>query len=151
MQIIKDQQIINDALTYIADDEALPAQGDISVSLQRWKEDQDSLLSRPSKVGVRLTASDEVSELAQSLNKLKIVELDFAVYTDGRAFSQARLLRQRYHYQGEIRAVGNFMVDQVHYLWRVGVNAFQLNKAEQLPLALELLKDFSVTYQASTN
>ncbi|MBC8392295.1 MAG: DUF934 domain-containing protein, partial [Deltaproteobacteria bacterium] len=80
---------------------------------------------------------------------IQLIELDFPAFTDGRIFSHAWLLRGRYNYQGEIRATGHFMPDQVFYLSRVGVNAFNLEKTEDLPVALSNLNDFSVNYQKS--
>lgn len=150
MQIIKDKQLTENNWTFIADDSNL-TDGDISVSLGRWKQDKARLLDRQGKIGVRLTATDEVAELVDDLDKISLIELDFPAFTNGRAFSQARLLRSRYDYQGEIRAVGGFMADQVFYLSRVGVNAFDLNDEKQLPVALSALNDFTVRYQASTN
>lgn len=151
MQLIKDQQIIEDNQQFIAEDQALPAHGDITVSLTRWQQERDRLLQHPGKVGVRLEPTDAPEQLANDLDKITLIEVDFPVYTDGRAFTHARVLRSRYHYSGEIRAVGQFMADQVFYLWRVGVNAFQLPNPQHLPVALKTLNDFTVNYQPSTN
>ncbi|EIC30391.1 DUF934 domain-containing protein [Methylomicrobium album] len=148
MQIIKDKVIIDDTFTPLADDAPL-AGGDISVSLARWKNDREALLARPGKVGVRIRASDSVSDLAGDLKHIDLIELDFAEFADGRLFSQAWLLRGRYHYQGEIRAAGHYLTDQTFYLSRVGVNAFQPAKTEHLNTILANLNDFSVKYQPS--
>ena len=129
MQIIKDKQIIDDSWHYIADDAEL-RDGDISVSLARWKKDRAQLLRSNGKVGVRIDSADSVDELATDLQGIALIELDFPAFADGRIFSHAWLLRGRYHYQGEIRATGQFMADQVYYLSRVGVNAFSLEKAK---------------------
>ncbi|MFI3157683.1 MAG: DUF934 domain-containing protein [Methylococcaceae bacterium] len=148
MQIIKDQQIIDDSWSYVADDAELKA-GDISVSLARWKKDKQQLLQSNAKVGVRIGPADSVEDLAADLNDIPLIELDFPAFADGRIFSHAWLLRGRYNYQGELRATGHFMRDQVFYLSRVGINAFSLEKAEDLPVALSTLNDFSVNYQKS--
>lgn len=150
MQIIKDKQITDNAWTLVADDEALK-NGDISVSLLRWKKDKEHILNHGGKIGIRLTSTDEVSELADDLDKISLIEIDFPVFTDGRGFSQARLLRDRYRFQGEIRATGNFIADQAFYLSRVGVNAFELKTDKELNTALTALNDFSVHYQISSN
>jgi uncharacterized protein (DUF934 family) len=97
---------------------------------------------------VRLGSTDSVETIANDLADISLIELNFPAFTDGRLFSTAKLLRTRYSYQGEIRAVGQFMVDQVCYLSKVGVNAFQLDNVAQLPVALATLDDFSVSYQA---
>jgi uncharacterized protein (DUF934 family) len=148
MQIIKDKAIIDDTFTTLADDAEL-ASGDICVSLTRWKRDREHLLARSGRVGVCIRATDTVSDLADDLKHIHLIELDFADFADGRLFSQAWLLRGRYHYQGEIRATGHFLTDQVFYLSRVGVNAFQSPKTEHLNTILANLNDFSVKYQPS--
>ncbi|MEC4749708.1 DUF934 domain-containing protein [Methylomicrobium sp. Wu6] len=148
MQIIKDNAIIEDTYTTLADDANLTS-GDISISLARWKRDRELLLAHPGKLGVRILAADTTADLASDLKHIHLIELDFADFADGRLFSHAWLLRGRYHYQGEIRATGHYLMDQVFYLSRVGVNAFKPAKAEQLPTILANLHDFSVKYQPS--
>ncbi|NOT83249.1 MAG: DUF934 domain-containing protein [Methylococcaceae bacterium] len=147
MQLIKDQKIIDDPQQFIADDQPLPSQGNITVSLARWQKDRTQLLKTAGKLGVRLEPTDATATIADDLSKLALVEVNFPLYTDGRAFSHARHLRHHYRFQGEIRAVGQFMADQVFYLSRVGVNSFQLADTEKLPIALSTLKDFSSSYQ----
>lgn len=152
MKIIKDKQLVDDQWTFIADNQDFAtAQDNISVSLERWKQEKEQLLTRPTgQLGIRLHANDDVNDVAADLDSIDLIELDFPVFTDGRGFSQARMLRGQYHYEGEIRAVGNFMAEQVFYLSRVGVNAFSISSEEELKIALLTLNDFSVRYQTST-
>jgi uncharacterized protein (DUF934 family) len=150
MQIIKDKKIIADTWSFIADDSPLQ-DGDICVSMARWKKDAAALKNHAGKLGVRLTSTDSVMELADTVTSIDLVELDFPAFTDGRGFSQARLLRHRLNYQGEIRATGKFMADQTFYMSRVGINAFTLQSEIELQTALSTLNDFSVNYQPSTN
>ena len=150
MQLIKDQQIIDNTWQYIADTDELKS-GDISVSFARWQADRQQLLAHDGKLGIRISSADSVDELADDLDTLKLIELDFPDFADGRLFSQAWLLRGRYHYQGEIRAIGHYIPDQVFYLARVGVNAFSPKMAEELPDIINKLKDFTVNYQSSIN
>lgn len=150
MQIIKDRQIVEDNWRYSADGDNLQ-NGDTSVSLSRWKAEKDQLQKHDGKIGVRLSPSDSPEDLADDLSQIQLIELDFPVFTDGRSFTQAKLLRERYLFKGEIRATGRYMADQVFYLHRVGVNAFKLEHPDQLPVALSALNDFSVQYQASIN
>jgi uncharacterized protein (DUF934 family) len=150
MQIIKDKQIIDDNWTHVEDDAELKA-GNISVSLARWKQDKQQLLTHDGKVGVRLGPADMVDDIAPDLKDIQLIELDFSDFADGRLFSHAWLLRGRYHYQSEIRATGHYMPDQVFYLSRVGVNAFYPEKVEDLPVVLSHLNDFTVKYQSSIN
>ena len=150
MQLIKDQQIIDNTWQYIADTDELKS-GDISVSFARWQRDKQELFSNDGKLGVRISSTDIVDELAEDLEKLQLIELDFRDFVDGRLFSQAWLLRGRYHFQGEIRAIGHYIPDQVFYLARVGVNAFSPKVSEELPEILNKLNDFTVNYQSSVN
>jgi uncharacterized protein (DUF934 family) len=150
MQLIKDQQIIENTWQYVADNDEL-AIGDISVSFARWQCDKPQLLAHDGKLGVRISSVDSVDELADDLDKLQLIELDFPDFADGRLFSQAWLLRGRYHYHGELRAIGHYIPDQVFYLARVGVNAFSPKMAEELPDIINKLKDFTVNYQSSIN
>lgn len=147
MQILKDREIIEDSFRHIADEEIAEGEN-ISVSLARWRQEKAQLQQHNGKVGVRLGSTDSAESIATDLENISLVELNFPAFTDGRLFSTAKLLRSRYNYQGEIRAVGNFMLDQVFYLSKIGVNAFHLNNSEQLPVALAALDDFSVSYQA---
>jgi uncharacterized protein (DUF934 family) len=150
MQIIKDKQIIDDNWSYVAEDAELKA-GNISVSLARWKQDKQQLLAHDGKLGVRIRPVESIDDIAPDLKDIQLIELDFPDFADGRLFSHAWLLRGRYHYQGEIRATGHYMPDQVFYLSRVGVNAFSPEKVEDLPVVLSHLNDFTVKYQNSIN
>ena len=149
MPIIKDQQISDNSWRFIADDTPM-VDGDITVSVKRWQETKPLLLKHSGKVGVRLAPNDAVEIIANDLDAISLIELDFPAFTDGRAFSHTRLLRDRYAYNGEIRAIGKFMADQVFYLHRVGVNAFEFQNPNDIQLALSAINDFSVRYQSST-
>jgi len=150
MKIIKDKQIIEDSWTHVADSDEITS-GDITVSLSRWKKEKAELNNHQGNIGIRISPADTVEDIATDLKNMKLVAVEFPAFTDGRAFSHARLLRSRYGYEGEIRAIGNYMPDQVFYLTRVGVNAFQLETPKELQLALSTMNDFTVKYQASTN
>ena len=97
---------------------------------------------------VQLEPGDSVESLLAHLNDLSLVAINFPVFTDGRGFSYARELRER-GYSGEIRAVGHFIRDQLHYLARCGFNAFQFEDESVLETARDSLDDFSEHYQAA--
>ncbi len=143
MQVIKNKQLIENHWTYLDDDTALIS-GDICVSLARWQREKNALIAQGGNLGVRLTPADEASALIDDLPKLALIELAVTDFADGRSFSQAYLLRNRYGYQGEIRAVGNYLADQAFYFSRVGVNAFA---SEHLAQTQNTLNDFTVFYQ----
>ncbi|WNB75641.1 DUF934 domain-containing protein [Methylomonas koyamae] len=150
MQIIKDQQLIENTWSFIEDDAPLPA-GDITVSLPRWLSEKEELLQRSGRTGIRLVPGDQTESLCADFDKIDLIELDFPIFGDGRLFSVARLLRSRDAYRGEIRAVGQYLPDQVFYLSRVGINAFDLSSQNDADLVLAAMSQFSVRYQASTN
>lgn len=150
MQIIKDKKIIEDTWSYVPDDAGLKA-GDIIVSLARWKQDKQQLLVHRGGLGIRIGSADAVDDFAADLKDIQLIELYFSDFSDGRLFSHAWLLRGRYNYQGELRATGCYMPDQVFYLSRVGVNAFYPEKVGDLMLFLANLNDFTVKYQSSIN
>ena len=143
MQVIKNKQLIDNHWTYVADDEPL-ASGNICVSLARWQSEKNQLITHEGNLGVRIAPTDDVNQLVEDLPKLALIELAVADFADGRSFSQAYLLRNRHAYQGEIRAVGNYLADQAFYYSRVGVNAFE---SEHLAQTHNTLNDFTVFYQ----
>ncbi|WP_404357463.1 DUF934 domain-containing protein [Methylotuvimicrobium sp. KM1] len=151
MQIIKDKKITEDNCQFVADNQDIPQSGDITVSVSRWLNDKDSLTRRGGQTGLRIRSTDTLEDIAGDLAGMPLVELDIAMFGDGRSFSQAWLLRNRYHYRGEIRAVGNYLIDQIFYLHRTGVDAFQLDESRKPEDALAALNDFSVAYQPSVN
>ena len=146
MQLIKDRQIIENTWTFVDDNKPLPA-GDVIISVARWLKEGDALKSHPEKLAIRLQSTENVGDIADALAHIAMVELFFPIFTDGRGFSQAKLLRDRYQFNGEIRAAGHYMVDQIFYMSKVGINAFELTDESQLPLALSLMDDFSFSYQ----
>ena len=148
MQIIKDKQRVDNTWQFIADEENLIA-GDITVSLTRWLQDKATLIAHNGNVGLRLKADDSVADFVDDLAHIKLIELNFADFADGRFFSQAWLLRGRYDYKGEIRAIGRYLPEQVFYLSRVGVNAYASEKTADLDSVLNNLNDFTVKYQPS--
>lgn len=150
MKIIKDKQIIDNSWTHLSDEDTISTDH-ITVSLARWKDEQSVLIKHQKHIGIRLSSSDDAEDIIDSLDKISLIALEFPAFTDGRAFSQARLLRSRHHYQGEIRAIGHYMPDQVFYLHRVGINAFEFETTTELEVALASINDFSVTYQSSTH
>lgn len=147
MQLIKDKQITQDNWVYIVDETPLKADY-IIVSLVRWRQERDQL-SKIKHLGLRLEPDIELEEIANDLSQFQLIELYFPVFTDGRAFTHARLLRSRYGFTGDIRASGDFMRDQIFYLNRVGVSSFELNDQENAQLVIQSMHDFSVDYQES--
>ena len=150
MQIIKDGIIINDDVQHLADAEA-PTGSRFTVSFDRWKAERENLLAAGCGAGVRLSSVNALADIAGDLPRLDLVVVEFPAFADGRAFTLARLLRERYGYAGEIRARGDFIRDQLYFLVRVGVNAFEPERGSDLEKLLPALADFSVNYQAAAD
>jgi uncharacterized protein (DUF934 family) len=150
MQIIKDGRIVADDWRHLADDEAL-AGNRVTVSAARWQAEKSTLLAAGVELGLRLRGDDPLEELADDLPSFQLVVIEFPVMADGRGFSLARLLRERYGYRGEIRARGDFIRDQMFFLARVGVNAFECGQAQDLEALLPALSEFTVRYQAAVD
>ncbi len=125
MPLWKDKQFVDDAFQVVADEAPLPETGAI-VSLKRWREERAVLEGRNAPLGILLPPDAEWDDIVADLPRFPVVAVAIPKLFDGRAFSIARLLRQRDGYKGEIRAVGTFTVDQMPLMRRVGIDAFQV-------------------------
>lgn len=156
MRIIRNQLIVDDHWQHVPDGSESPEgvtlpEGDIIVSLARWQTQRERLLARVSRLGIRLKGTDRVETIAEELAYFSTIALEFTIFTDGRGYSQARSLRQRYGYRGEIRAVGDFLRDQLFFMHRCGINAFEMRADRDLEDALKAFTEFSVTYQPAAD
>jgi uncharacterized protein (DUF934 family) len=151
MQIIRDGAIVEDAFVHVAQDAEIPASGDIIVPLARYVAERAALRARSGKVGVRL-ASDEVAQtIALYIDELPLVAIEFPTFKDGRGYTTARLLRDRFGYKGEIRAVGDVLRDQLRAMKRCGFDAWELKPGKDIQGALQAFEEFSVTYQGAAD
>jgi uncharacterized protein (DUF934 family) len=130
--------------------ETIP-QGNILVPLKYWLEQSAELDGQAGLVGVWLDSDEEVEALADDLAQLPVVALNFPKFVDGRGFSSARLLRDRYDYKGEIRAIGNVIQDQLFMLHRCGFSQYCLADNVDLEAAAKSLNDFSDSYQTAAD
>jgi uncharacterized protein (DUF934 family) len=147
MPLVKNARITTDLLVRVADGEELPGDGDILISAQRFLADPDALLRRPGKTGVIWPNSRSVDDLVPYLDRLAAVALVFPTFRDGRAYSQARLLRERHGYDGELRATGQVLRDQFVFMLRAGFDAFEVKKDADADAFAETMKRYSVFYQ----
>jgi len=127
MPLIKNGAFAEDGFQTVADDAPLPANGTI-VSLARFGKERETLLARNAPLGVRLKSDESPEALGEDVHRLSVVVLEFPKFRDGRGFSWARMLRTRLKYQGEIRATGHFLYDQLAYMKRVGIDAFEVRE-----------------------
>src|ERR1700755_2923403 len=145
MPLVKGGKIVNDPFAHVADGAELP-QGCVLVSAARFLEDPDALLKR-GKVGVIWPNSRDVDDLVPYLDRLAAVALVFPTFRDGRAYSQARLLRERYAYRREVRATGQVLRDQFVFMLRAGFDAFEVKKQSDAEAFAIVAKRYSVFYQ----
>ena len=124
MPLIKDGKPVNtDHWQAFDDATVVDAETHIIVSLERWQAERDILIKSGLRLGVRLNAADQASDLADDVRHLELITVAFPAIGDGRGYSIGRLLRQRHHYSGELRAVGPIVRDQFPLLQRCGFNA----------------------------
>lgn len=150
MQLIKNGEFIEDSFIAVSDEDTLP-EGPIIVSLERWQAEREVLSARNTPLGVRLKSGQEPSVIADDLDKLSVVALEFPAYRNGRAYSYARLLRERYGYKGELRAVGNVLRDQFQFMIRCGFDALEVSDNITPEIWAECSSFFSHYYQPATD
>ena len=129
----------------------LPVAGDIIVPLALWRASRDRLVARGGRLGVWLSGDDEPAEIAADLAHLDLIAVQFTSFTDGRGYSIGRVLRQRFGWARELRAIGDVQRDQLFYLARCGYDAFSLRPGEDVDTALRAFGDFSEAYQTAVD
>ena len=149
-KIIKGGACAQDRYAPVADDAALP-EGAVLVSLARFQKERAALLARNTPIGVKLQASENPELLGDDVNHFALIALEFPKFRDGRAFSWARMLRTRLGFTGEIRAVGDFLYDQVNYQHRVGFDAWEVPDTFTLEMFNRALTEMTNVYQPSTD
>jgi uncharacterized protein (DUF934 family) len=147
MPLFRETGVVDDPWQRLDEEAPVPADGMVLVSFTRWREARAALLARRGPVGVALANTDPVEMLASDVSRLDLIVLNFPKFSDGRAYSQARLLRARLGYAGELRATGGVLQDQLPFMLRCGFDSFESDQkgfGEALARARAL---FSVVYQ----
>jgi len=146
MQLVKANRVIADRYQRVLDDAPLP-NGAVLLTAERFLADSADLIGRPGPLGVLWPNSRRVAELEPHLHRLSLVALNFPVFKDGRAYSQARQLREQYGFQGELRATGDVLRDQYLFFVRAGFDAFEVRKDADVATFLKPPSRYSVFYQ----
>ena len=147
MALIQHSDFADDSWIRLDDASEAPIGAKIIVSLERWQRDRESLLGRNAPVGVLLKSNQPPALIATDIDRLSLIALEFPKFTDGRAYSYARLLRERHGFKGELRAVGNILRDQLFFMRRVGFDAFEVPDRARAQEWLKSFGDFDVVYQ----
>ena len=152
MRVIKNKQIIEDNWERLTDMESqsLPA-GDLIIPFRYWQDHQQQLQGHKGKLAICLDGDDATEDVVSFLDKFELIALDFPAFTDGRSYTHARLLRERYGYRGELRAVGDVLRDQLFFMQRCGIDSFHLREDKDIQDALNAFTDFTVKYQSAAD
>lgn len=147
MPLVKQGRITTDPFVHVADGAELPGDGAVLVTAERFLADLEALLRRSGKLGVIWPNNRSLEDLVPHLDRLASVALVFPTFRDGRAYSQARLLRERHGYDRELRATGQILRDQFVFMTRAGFDAFEVKKDADADAFAATMKRYSVFYQ----
>src|SRR5689334_110181 len=147
MPLVRGGKILDDTFARVSDDAALPDHGAIMVSAARLMQETDKILNRAGRVGVIWPNNRDLDDLVPHLHRLSAIALVFPSFRDGRAYSQARLLRERFAWRGELRATGQVLRDQFVFMLRAGFDTFEVKKPSDAEAFAQTVKRYSVFYQ----
>jgi uncharacterized protein (DUF934 family) len=147
MALLKDGKLVDDIYTDVSQDSIVPVIGAIIISLAQWQAHRASLEDRTDPLGIRLSSDEKAEAIAGDLAHFNLIALEFPIFRDGRAYSTARLLRERYGYAGELRAVGDVLLEQLHFMNRVGFNSFDIRSSDAVRDWEIAAADMTVWYQ----
>ena len=147
MQLVKSGHVVDDTYVRVADDAPIPDGVPAIVSAARFLADAQGIAGRAAPTGVQWPNSRKVAELAPYLDRLALVALEFPKFKDGRAYSQARQLRENYGFRGELRATGEILRDQFMFLVRAGFDAFEVKKDADVAAFSSEIARHTVFYQ----
>jgi uncharacterized protein (DUF934 family) len=148
-RLLRDRQIVVDEWLYVAE-AAADSRAPLIVTFNQWQMEPDTWMMRGSPLGVVLSPADKVERLAPDLSRFALIAAEFPGPGEGRGYTQARLLRERWNFKGELRATGHVRRDQLFFLARCGFNSFELPEAD-LEDAHTAFSTFSAAYQPSND
>lgn len=151
MALVKNGELVESSFVDVSAADTIPPTGPVLVSLAQWQAQRDALIARGTPLGIRLHSDQPPELIAADLPHFSLVALEFPKFRDGRAYSYARLLRERYGYTGELRAVGDVLLEQLFFMMRTGFDAFEIASADPLGDYKIALADFSVWYQPTAD
>jgi uncharacterized protein (DUF934 family) len=147
MPLVENGRVVEDRYVRVADDAPIPDRVPVLVSAKRFLAEASELARRDGSLGVLWPNDRRVNELEPWLGHLALIALNFPKFRDGRAYSQARLLREHFKFHGTLRATGDVLRDQFHFLVRAGFDSFEVKKPADAQVFAEVLNRFSVVYQ----
>lgn len=148
MVLLRDGDYAEDIWVQADDNDPLTDKASV-VSLTRWKSETEALRSRNAPLGLRLEAGESPDAIADDIDNFEVIMLNFAAFKDGRAYSYARLLRQRYGFTGELRATGDVLRSQLQFMHRLGFDTFDVDTRITPEVYANEIGKFSNVYQPS--
>ncbi len=149
MPLIKENELTDDVWQTLADDQECQEDGAFILSYDRLAEQFDSLLTKKIKLGVTITNNIEAEDLQPYISKLDLIVLQFPKFADGRAYSQARILREHLGYEGELRATGDVLPDQSVLMMRCGIDSFEVADGISIETWKRCVEILNTNYQRS--
>ena len=147
MPLLKDGLPTEDPWRFAESEEDLDREGPVFVTLELWRSARARLAGRNAALGLRLKSDQSPEDLAEDLAHFKAIALEFPKFTDGRAYSHARILRERLGFRGELRAVGVVLRDQLAFMARCGFDAVELDAPDAAESWTAATGEFSAWYQ----
>src|SRR5215475_3871041 len=147
MRLVRGGRVVADQYVRVLDDAPIPDGVPVIVPATRFLADAEEILRREAPTGVLWPNNRRVSELEPYLDQLALVALVFPSFKDGRAYSQARQLREQYNFHGELRATGNILRDQFLFLLRAGFDALEVAKDADAAVFAQAVSRYSVFYR----
>ena len=151
--ILRGGELVEDGWMFIEDGRAEiePGAGNVIVTLARWMGEREALLAAHPTVGVLVPNTADIEAVFPEIADRALIVLQFPTFTDGRALSQAVVLRKRLGFKGELRAVGDVIRDLVFWLGRCGFNSIVPRQDQDLEGCRAALREFTVAYQAAAD
>ncbi|MGR6873867.1 DUF934 domain-containing protein [Pseudomonas sp. HK3] len=144
--LINQQSTLENKWVVVTDYDAALPQGHIIVDSSYWLANKDAL-SAHTDIAIYLNGDADLESLKDDLARFDVVAVNFPAFADGRGYSLARLLKERYDYQGEIRAIGDVLLDQLYFMKRCGIDTYLLKDGLEAEKALQFFATFSDPYQ----
>jgi uncharacterized protein (DUF934 family) len=151
MPLVENGKIVEDRFVRVGADDPIPDRAPVIVPAARFLAEADALIGRDGSLGISWPNSKRIAELKPWLGHLALIALEFPKFRDGRAYSQARLLREQYGYRGTLRATGDVLRDQFSFLVRAGFDSFEVKKPADAAAFAKSVARYSVHYQGSAD
>lgn len=151
MEIIKSRRRQPDSWVYLGTDTDIAPDAEVIIPIEQFEDSPTRWLERNARWGLLLEPDTDLEAVAAALSAASLIAIRFPKFTDGRGYSLARLLRQRYGYAGELRAIGDINREQLMYLERCGFDAFELKAGRSIEDALSAFEELPTRYQSAAD